>query len=79
VFFNVRNWIYGTLQSELSGENYRTMLVNHEIMHLTNRDHQEWKKEGSEELCGVLNQQSAKPSPQSCRPNWYPLESDILM
>ena len=64
----------GTKESELNGDMYRIMVTNHEIGHLLSRHHLKWEQ--SKQKCGVMHQQTRKPSKLSCRPNIWPILED---
>jgi Protein of unknown function (DUF3152) len=68
VFFNSDRWLLGAAPSQMSLEEYRTYMVNHEVGHSLGEDHQPCKGVGS--LASVMLQQTI--GLQGCLPNPWP-------
>lgn len=76
IFLNDKNWIYGTEASGLGHSDYTKYVLQHEIMHLLGRSHAKWPND-PKKPCGVLSQQTIRPSENSCYPNVWPLQGDF--
>jgi hypothetical protein len=73
VVLNVRRWRHGVSHWSDSVENYRRMLVNHEMGHRIGHGHRYCPRRGHK--APVMQQQTI--SLQGCKPNWWPLEREL--
>jgi hypothetical protein len=78
IFMNVRNWLYPPKASGFTREEGMYYIVSHEIAHLFGKNHNKFPNDPNKP-CPILTQQTVRPSPNSCFPNVYPLESDFLL
>lgn len=73
VVLNVRRWRHGVPHWSDSVENYRRMLVNHEMGHRIGNGHRDCPGRGNK--APVMQQQTI--SLQGCRANWWPLRREL--
>jgi hypothetical protein len=73
IYFNETNWIYGTIESEMSAKDLRIYCINHEIGHLLGRYHKDC--ENVNLPCSIMLQQTIKKQ-NCCRANVFPLIDD---
>ena len=71
IYLNSKRWVYGSVESGMNLEDYRTYLVNHEIGHLLKRSHNPCSNNIGDS-CPVMYQQTI--SKGCCKPNKYPLD-----
>ena len=69
IYINIKRWQRGASASKLSLDDYRTYLLQHEILHLLGRDHVQCGRPGTK--VPVMVQQTLGIG--QCKPNPWPL------
>lgn len=69
IYINIDRWRYGSAESKLNLDDYRTYIINHEVGHLLGREHQTCTGGGK---VPVMVQQTLGIN--NCRPNPWPLD-----
>jgi hypothetical protein len=73
IYINIENWKKGSSKSKLSLDDYRNMVITHEIGHILGRDHVKPGKKNTK--ISVMAQQTLLGI-GDCKPNCWPLMSD---
>lgn len=72
---NANRWLYGSRESQLSLDDYRCYVINHEVGHaLGHTDHRSVCEDGTG-LAPVMLQQTLGPA--GCRPNPWPTAAEV--
>ena len=70
IYLNYMNWKNGVKKTKLNNDEYRTMVVLHEVGHILRRGHYEFGKPGSK---APLMSTQTLLGIGKCKPNMYPL------
>src|SRR6478609_4350090 len=71
IYFNRDRWLYGSKESRMSLDAYRTYVTNHEFGHLLDRGHHGCSRNRND-ICPAMLQQTI--SKGCCKPNPWPLD-----